>query len=138
MGGLMLMPWNQNLAVGVPLLDEQHKKWFEMADQLFEAGRNRKAGEYIGQMFKFLEDYTKKHFKDEEQYMLSIKYPEYDTQKKMHDDFIRQLDTLKKDYLESGSNIAVIMDANQMVLNWLSSHIARQDKKIGEFVASRK
>jgi hemerythrin len=132
------MPWSQSLAVGVDLIDDQHKKMFEMADQLFEAGRNRKAGEYIVQMFKFLEDYTKKHFKDEEEYMMSIQYPEYGTQKKMHDDFIRQLDALKKKYEQSGSNIAVIMEANQMVLNWLTNHISRQDKKIGEFANSRK
>ena len=78
------MPWSQVLAVGVDLIDEQHKKIFEMADQLFEAGRNRKAGEYIAKMFEFLEEYTKKHFRDEEEYMLSIQYPEYSAQKKMH------------------------------------------------------
>jgi hemerythrin len=128
------MPWNPNLSVGVDLIDEQHKKWFEMADQLFDAGRNRKAGEYIAQMFRFLEDYTKKHFGDEEKYMKSIQYPEYDVQKMMHEDFIRELGTLKKQYDQSGGNISVILDANQMVLNWLTNHISRQDKKIGDFV----
>ena len=132
------MPWSQVLAVGVDLIDEQHKKIFEMADQLFEAGRNRKAGEYIAKMFEFLEDYTKKHFRDEEEYMLSIQYPEYSAQKKMHDAFIRELGVLRKKYDESGSNIAVIMEANQMVLNWLTNHIAKQDKKIGEYVKLKK
>lgn len=109
-----------------------------MADQLFEAGRNRKAGEYIAKMFEFLEDYTKKHFRDEEEYMLSIQYPEYSAQKKMHDAFVRELGVLRKKYDESGSNIAVIMEANQMVLNWLTNHIAKQDKKIGEYVKLKK
>lgn len=131
------MPWNPSLAVGVDMIDEQHKKWFEMADQLFDAGRNRKAGEYIVQMFKFLEDYTKKHFNDEERYMQTINYPEYATQKAMHADFIKQLNNLKADFDKSGGNITVIMDANQMVLNWLSNHIAKQDKKIGEFVKNK-
>ncbi len=128
------MPWNPSLSVGVDLIDEQHKKWFEMADQLFEAGRNRKAGEYIVQMFRFLEDYTKKHFGDEEKYMMSIQYPEYGLQKKMHDDFIRELGVLKKQYDQSGGNISVILGANQMVLNWLTNHIAKQDRKIGDFI----
>jgi hemerythrin len=132
------MPWNTNLAVGVELIDDQHKKWFEMADQLFEAGRNRKAGEYIAQMFQFLGDYTKKHFGDEERYMQSIKYPEYETQKKMHADFIRELADLKSRYDKSGGNIMVILDANQMVLNWLTNHISKQDRKIGEFIKNGK
>ncbi len=128
------MPWNPSLAVGVDMIDEQHKKWFEMADHLFEAGRNRKAGEFIVQMFLFLEDYTKKHFSDEERYMQSVKYPEYEAQKAMHADFIKRLTALKAEFDTSGGNIAVIMDANQMVLNWLTNHISKQDRKIGDYV----
>jgi len=131
------MPWNPSLSVGVDHIDDQHKKLFEMADQLFEAGRNRKAGEYIDHMFKFLEDYTKKHFGDEERFMQSIKYPEYEIQKKMHADFIRELADLKSEYKQSGGNIMVIMDANRMVLDWLSNHIGKQDRKIGEFVNAK-
>lgn len=109
-----------------------------MADQLFEAGRNRQAGEYILQMFKFLEDYTKKHFGDEEKYMLSIKYPEYETQKNMHSSFIEEMKKLKLSYDQSGGNITVILNANQMVLNWLTNHISKQDKKIGDYVKATK
>jgi hemerythrin len=127
------MPWNPSLAMGVEMIDEQHKKCFEMADQLFEAGRNRKAGEYVAQMFQFLENYTKKHFGDEERYMLSIQYPGLESQKKMHTDFIREMADLKKRYEQSGGNIMVIMDANQMILSWLTNHISREDKKIGEY-----
>lgn len=131
------MAWTESLSVGVDLIDEQHKTWFEKADMLFEAGKNHKAKEYIGDMLNFLDDYTKKHFRDEEQYMLSIKYPEYDVQKKLHTEFIAQLNQLKKEYEESGGNILVILNANQMVLNWLTNHISYQDKKIGMFVRSK-
>ncbi len=132
------MPWNPNLAVGVELIDEQHKKWFKMADQLFEAGRNRRAGEYIVQMFHFLEDYTKKHFGDEEKYMQSIRYPEYEAQKAMHAAFIKELAALKSNFDQSGGNITVILDANQMVLSWLTNHISKQDRKIGDFAKTLK
>jgi hemerythrin len=56
----------------------------------------------------------------------------------MHNAFVRELGVLRKKYDESGSNIAVIMEANQMVLNWLTNHIAKQDKKIGEYVKLKK
>lgn len=131
------MAWTEALSVGVDFIDEQHKTWFEKADMLFEAGKNHKAKEYIGGLLDFLDDYTKKHFRDEEQYMLQIRYPEYETQKKMHADFIAQLAKLKKEYAESGGSILVILNANQMVLNWLTNHISYQDKKIGEFVRSK-
>lgn len=119
------------------MIDEQHKEWFKRAEELFEAGRNRRSKEYIGEMLDFLDEYTKKHFADEEKFMESINYPELDAQKKAHSYFIDQLAKLKADYEESGSNILVILNANQLVGDWLINHISKMDKKIGEFVANR-
>ena len=127
------MPWSENLSVGVQTIDEQHKTWFEKAEKLFEAGKNRQAAEYIGELLDFLEDYTKKHFADEEKYMLSIGYPSYNDQKAAHTAFIEQLAKLKNDFKASGSNLLVIINANNMVLGWLTKHISTMDKKIGEF-----
>lgn len=130
------MPWSPNLSVGVEMIDEQHKTLFENADKLFEAGRNHKSAEFIGGLLEFLDQYTKKHFSDEERYMLSIKYPEYDMQKKMHADFLARLAKLKADYAQSKGSIVVIIEANQMMLNWLTQHISIQDKKIGDYARS--
>ena len=134
----MAIEWTQDLSVGIGLIDDQHKIWFQKANQLFDAGKNGKAKEFIAQMLDFLDEYTKKHFHDEEQYMLSIHYPEYDLQKKLHTAFISELAKLKQSYQESGGNIVVIINANQMVINWLTNHISTQDKKIGQFVRERK
>jgi hemerythrin len=115
------------------MIDEQHKVWFQKADQLFEAGRSGRAKEYIFQMFEFLDEYTKSHFVDEERYMASIGYPEIEAQKRMHKSFIDDLAKLRKDYLESGGNILLLVNANKMVVNWLTKHISTMDKKIGEY-----
>ncbi len=134
----MAILWTKNLEVGVTLIDEQHKKWFEKADQLFEAGKNGKSKEYIIQMFDFLDDYTKTHFKDEEKYMQSINYPKLNEQKQMHQDFIKRLAELRKEYETSGANITVIIGANQFILDWLTKHISNEDKKIGEYARKLK
>lgn len=134
----MAMGWTEDLSVGVDLIDQQHKTWFEKADQLFEAGKQGKAKDFIAQMLQFLDEYTKMHFHDEEKYMLSIHYPEYETQKKLHSGFIEELAKLKKEYEQSGGNIVVIINANQMVINWLTKHISTQDKKIGAYAKSLK
>ncbi len=127
------MPWTPSLSVGVSMIDEQHKTWFDKAEKLFEAGKKNQAKEYVGELLNFLDEYTRKHFADEEKYMLSIRYPAYDEQKKAHTAFIAQLDKLRNDYKTSGGNIAVIINANQMVVDWLTKHISNMDKKIGEF-----
>ena len=130
------MPWTPNLSVGVAMIDEQHKTWFENAEKLFAAGKNHQSKEYIGELLDFLDSYTKKHFADEERYMLSIHYPEYTEQKKAHTAFIAQLAKLRSDYNTSGGSLLVILQANQMVVDWLTRHISNMDKKIGQFTNS--
>ena len=130
----MSIVWTPNLSVGVEHIDNQHKIWFEKANGLFEASKERRARDYIDTMLKFLDEYTKEHFRDEEAYMEKIHYPEIDAQKKAHASFINELAKLKSDYDKSGGNILVIMNANKMVTNWLTNHIIYMDKKIGDYV----
>ena len=132
------MPWTPNLSVGVTEIDEQHKIWFEKAEKLFEAGRNQKTKEYIGELLTFLSDYTKKHFADEERYMLKINYPNYKEQKTAHENFITQLNKINSDYKTSGGSLAVIINSNHMVVDWLTKHITVMDKQIGEFAKKNK
>lgn len=129
----MAIKWTPNLSIGVDLIDEQHKVWFEKADKLFEAGKERRANEYILEMFNFLDEYTKQHFKDEEEYMTKINYPEIDLQKKAHASFITDLAKLSNEYKESGGNILLIINANRMIVDWLTKHISTMDTKIGEY-----
>lgn len=134
----MPLLWTPDLSVGVKHIDDQHKTWFEKANELFEAGKEQRAKEYINQMIDFLDEYTKLHFRDEEAYMEEIKYPGLDAQKKAHASFINELARLKNDYNNTGGNIMVILNANKMVINWLTNHIRNMDKKIGEYVRSQK
>jgi len=132
----MAVEWTPNLSVGVKHIDDQHKVWFEKANELFEAGKEKRAKEYISTMLKFLDDYTKLHFKDEEAYMEEIHYPQIDAQKKAHASFVNELAKLKSDFEKSGGNIVVIINANKMVISWLTNHIINMDKKIGDYVRS--
>lgn len=134
----MAIEWTGNLSVGIASIDDQHKTLFDKANQLFEAGKKNQAKEFISELLDFLQDYTKKHFADEEAYMRSINYPGYDSQRKMHEGFIAEVDNLKKEYIESGCNIMIILNANQMVVDWLLKHISSEDKKIGDYAKSLK
>ena len=127
------MPWTPNLAVGVELIDNEHKELIARIDALYEAGKNHKSAEYVGELLRFLQEYTQKHFLDDEDYMLSIRYPGYQAQKEQHTAFIAHLDELKKKYDNTGGSLLVVIDANQFMLNWLTKHISVLDKQIGEY-----
>jgi hemerythrin len=130
--------WTELLSVGVESIDAQHKTLIDHANQLFEAGKNHKTKEVIGELLEFLDQYTRTHFRDEEKYMDSIGYPELSDQKRYHAEFINALQNLKKQYESSGGNLTVIINANKLVVEWLTNHISVQDKKIGKFAAGLK
>lgn len=130
----MSVVWTSDLSVNIDSIDDQHKMWIKKANELFEAGKERRAKEYIDTLFNFLDEYTKEHFRDEEAYMAEINYPGIAVQKRMHARFINDLAKLKNDYNESGGNITVIVNANKMILDWLIEHIRTMDKQIGEYV----
>lgn len=127
----MAVKWTPNLSVGVENIDHQHKLLFEKANNLFQAGKQRKGKEVIAEMLDFLEDYTKQHFRDEEAYMAKINYPGLEQQKAAHKNFVAELAKLKEEYQKSGGNIVVIIRANQLIVNWLTKHISTMDKQIG-------
>ncbi len=132
----MAVKWTPSLSVGVEYIDEQHKVWFEKANDLFQAGKSGKSKEIIAQTFDFLDEYTKQHFRDEEAYMTEINYPDLEKQKTAHKSFVEQLAKLKKDYEESGENILLIINANKMIIDWLTKHISTMDKQIGAYAKS--
>lgn len=134
----MAIKWTPDLSVGVDFIDEQHKTWFEKADQLFSAGQRGEAKEYVLQMFDFLDEYTKTHFSDEEKYMKSINYPGLEEQKKAHAHFVEELVRLRREYTESNGSIVTLVKINKMIVDWLIRHISSMDKKIGEYVATLK
>jgi hemerythrin len=131
------MPWNSSLSVGIDLIDDQHKEWFAKAEALFDAGRKGRGKEQVGEMLQFLDSYTRKHFADEEKYMKSIAYPGLTEQQKAHASFIAQLEKLRQDYDVSGGSLTVVLQANKMVIDWLTQHISLMDKKIGEFAKQK-
>jgi hemerythrin len=70
--------------------------------------------------------------------MLSINYPEYAAQKQAHTAFIAELEKIKREFESSGGSFLVIMNANKLVIDWLTKHISNMDKKIGEYAKQQK
>lgn len=134
-GRAVAIAWTKELSVGVDFIDRQHQKLFRMTDELFEAGKNGKAKEQIGEMLGFLEEYTRTHFRDEEAYMLRLRYPGYDGQKRQHAEFVASLAKLRGEFESSGGNVVVVIKANRMVVDWLIGHVSREDRQIGRYAA---
>lgn len=126
--------WKENLKIGVPLIDSEHKELCDRIDQLFAACSKGKGKEEIVKTLGFLEGYTIKHFSDEEKLQRSSAYPKCKEHKELHDFFKEQILDLKNDISKNGASIAVVSKTNYFLMNWLLNHIQKVDTELSGYL----
>lgn len=118
---------------GISFVDEEHKELFRITD---------KANKYLHQDFVYgngydeimgilqeLKDYTKRHFKDEEDYMERIHYDGLPAQRRAHESFIDRLENVDMDAVDGDPKV-YLESLIEFLLGWLINHILYTDKKI--------
>ena len=65
----------KDLETGNALIDSEHRQLFDMVNKLQEACAQGKGRAQIESSVKFLMDYVKKHFNDEDNLQKKYKYP---------------------------------------------------------------
>ena len=118
--------------VGQVEIDTQHKRLFQLADQLHAAMTAGKGKEILSKTLADLIDYTKRHFASEERLMQRFHYPEYAKHKALHDKLTAQVVQFQQDFA-SGS-VPVTIQLLQFLKDWLQHHIGETDRKIALFL----
>jgi hemerythrin len=127
--------WDNSLATGNELIDEQHKQLFVAVNNLLKISDRGKDDE-LKKSLDFLNEYTIKHFFDEEQLQLKYKYPDYQNHKKLHEDFKALVRDLSHKWIMNGPSGLLTNDVKSKIGDWLVSHIRGQDIKLGAHIKS--
>lgn len=119
---------------GVEMIDREHKRLFEIiaeANELIKTELLHDKYDEIVSILNELRDYTKEHFKDEEEYMEQIDYSRIDAQKRAHEAFVEKLTEINLEEVDDNQQqyLEELMD---FLLGWLINHILKADKLIGE------
>ncbi len=126
--------WNNNLLINVPEIDAQHKKLIEAIDELMDACFKGQGKDKIEKTLRFVIDYTKKHFSDEEKLHIQNAYPEAAAHKQLHVGFITAITQLERDFKVEGATPGLSIKLNKVLMDWLIAHITVQDKKYANFI----
>ena len=129
--------WNDNLSVGVDLIDEQHKMLLGKLAELSEAVESHHGPGEIAGTLDFLVDYTGFHFGTEEKNMRAHDYPEFEQHVAMHGEFKKTLANLGEDFQEEGATPALAEAINTLLINWFLKHIEVVDQKLGAFFTEK-
>jgi hemerythrin len=126
--------WDGSLATGQAMIDEQHQKLFAAINDLLETCEKGKGKEELQKSLNFLNDYTIKHFFDEEELQKKYNYPDYPNHQKLHTAFKETVRQLYHKLIMSGATDALIQEVQQEIGGWLVNHIQVQDKKIAAHI----
>ena len=135
------MEWTKDLAVGIETIDEQHKELFRRINNLVAAIKQHRCKEEIDGTLKFLDDYAKFHFSEEEKRMREAGYDGLDGHRKHHVVYLRNIAELKEQAALpriQGASYDLSATTNQVVVDWIVDHIMKIDRQFGEYVRNRK
>jgi len=127
-----LLSWSNKFSIDVEMVDDQHRKLFNLINTMYDLLRANSAGKALSDALDALIDYTKYHFKAEEELMLQIEYVRYSRHKLAHENLTRQAVDFKGEMTDGKGNADEFLN---FLYNWLTKHIMEEDKKIGKFIA---
>jgi hemerythrin len=129
--------WNGSLETGHELIDSQHKQLFAAINDLLDKCGAGKGKDEIASSLDFLNDYTIKHFFDEEKLQQKYEYPEYPQHKQYHDAFKTVVRDLKVRLIMKGPTDELIRDVHVQVGDWLVTHIKGNDIKLAAYIKGK-
>lgn len=131
------MEWTEDLAIGVGAIDSQHKELFKRINNLVAAIKQQRCKDEIDGTLKFLDDYARFHFAEEEKRMQDAGYGGLEEHRKHHAVYLRNIQELKEQASlprVQGSSYDLSATTNQVVVDWIVEHIMKIDKKFGEYI----
>ena len=132
----MKLEWSDSLSVGVPQMDEQHRKLVEILNRFYEAVEKGERDEAIEMLLKGAEEYTVFHFQSEENFMEEIGFPELEAHRKAHQNLVNEVRMAKEKHARGDRK--AVRGLAAFLLSWLYTHIAKTDRKYGEFYTAGK
>jgi hemerythrin len=126
--------WDDSLATGNELIDGEHKQLVKAINDFFEACYQNAAGEKLQKTLNFLNDYTIKHFFDEEQLQIKHNYPNYENHKKFHEGFKKVTRDLMVEFIQKGVKEDLIKRAKHDIGDVIIAHIKHEDMRLAAHI----
>jgi hemerythrin len=129
-----LTTWDVRYSIGIDEFDGHHRHLILLLNKIYESFMHEAPDIDLARIFNELTDYTQYHFLAEEALMQDCHYPDFDSHKVLHDQFVKRLKELQTNF--SRCNQRVSFELLTFLNSWLLSHIQDTDVKFGKFLAA--
>jgi hemerythrin len=122
--------WNQSYSVNVEVLDDQHRKLFDIVNQvidIYESG----SGDLLAAINDLIH-YLSVHFHQENMVMMNANYPGLLTHSKQHQQFTEKIEEFLKGYAKGDRDLGFKMVA--YLKDWVRDHTTTADLQYGKYL----
>ena len=125
--------WNDSFLLNIDVIDNQHKKFFELFDLILALNKSKDAVK-LSSVINELQDYAQYHFETEETLMQNADSENFELHIIQHQFFINKINefTIAQNY----NNPVLTTQIVVFMRKWLLMHITETDKKYVESVQS--
>jgi hemerythrin len=117
--------WTDALSIGNVNIDKDHKKLFDIYNELVDHIEQNKSREEFARILSEMTDYARTHFKKEEGYMRIFSYPGLADHKKSHQEYVYKVAMYNSDLM--GPNPPDPFEIITFIRTWWTKHILYSD-----------
>ncbi len=132
----LLLEWHDEYSVYTEQLDVQHRKLFDMINNLYRATQGEGKKQALEDQVEEIVRAFKEQFRDEEEYMRKIEYPDLTSHRREHERLLGTIESFRKKIRTDGEKLR--MEFFEFLKHTLLRHILTEDKKYGEHGTRRK
>jgi len=130
------LEWKDEYSVGIESIDRDHRKLVNLINQFQTAVLYRTGKEFEQEAFEALVDYTRTHFRREEDLMEEHGYPDFEAHRAQHRKMIAQVEACMDQYTNQGRDVP-LRKAVVFLQDWLINHINGTDQEYSGFLRSK-
>lgn len=127
------LEWEECYSVGVKEIDDQHKKLFEIINNLVEMVGRNSSKEEVMRLITNLAEYKKNHFETEEKYFKEFNYEGADEHIAEHKKLGETLGQVLKENGDDYMKLSFVLV--DFLEDWLITHLMGFDQKYKECFA---
>jgi len=126
----MKIDWKEEYSVGIKEIDDQHKYFISLLNNLYNAIVEGKSREELKVLFRSLSDYAEKHFATEEKYFDEFNYEGAAEHKRKHQEMRDEIEKIKN--MDEEKEIDFYGNIVYFLKDWLEDHLEKMDQKYKE------
>jgi len=128
--------WTERLAVGVDELDAQHQELYRRVNAFLAALSERRAAAELEPLVRYLREYVREHFGDEQRLMEFCFYPGLGEHLAEHHRFEAEYEALAAELARTGPTFGLAKRLVALLTDWLDRHLSTTDRAFGAFLAA--